>query len=363
MYENFNAPSTESLDSISNRLQKIVSQLPIIVLMKLILLIFKLVLSAHQLVILVDLSDATIYTFLANQPNGSQLVHKDLEQIHMDDLEEMDMKWQLALLSMRAKRFFQKIGKKININGSDTAGYDKTKVECFNYHKMGHFSRKSMIGIDGAGFDWSYMADNKSPTNMAFMVFSDLELEKISKEKEAIDFKIEKFGNASQSLDKLIRRQITNNSKRGLGYESYNAFPPPHTGSYGVKPIEVVTQTSSIKISKSIKRNNDAPLIEDWELDGEDEVESPSKIEKKTVEPSVDKGHSHKQLEDQGYFDSRCSKHMTENISYLTDFQEFDRGYVTFGGGAKGVLPRQSTAEELTLSRLSTAEDLVLPER
>ncbi|GJW86386.1 hypothetical protein Tco_0161726 [Tanacetum coccineum] len=290
MYENFNAPSTESLDSISNRLQKIVSQLPIIVLMKLILLIFKLVLSAHQLVILVDLSDATIYTFLANQPNGSQLVHKDLEQIHMDDLEEMDMKWQLALLSMRAKRFFQKIGKKININGSDTAGYDKTKVECFNYHKMGHFSRKSMIGIDGAGFDWSYMADNKSPTNMAFMVFSDLEfnlanykrglalveeqlvhsrqdesllnenicvlkrdmsikdselavlnskLEKISKEKDAIDFKIEKFDNASQSLDKLIRRQITNNNKRGLGYESYNAFLPPHTGRFSPLKIDL----------------------------------------------------------------------------------------------------------------------------
>ncbi|GKD94044.1 hypothetical protein Tco_1373881 [Tanacetum coccineum] len=97
-----------------------------------------------------------------------------------------------------------------------------------------------------------------------------------------------------------------------MGYESYNAFPPPHTRrfsppkidlshtglpefvepsvqSYRVKLIEVVTQTSSIKISKPVKRNNDAPLIEDWELDGEDEVESPSKIEKKTVEPSVDK--------------------------------------------------------------------------
>ncbi|GJZ24773.1 hypothetical protein Tco_0562232 [Tanacetum coccineum] len=46
-----------------------------------------------------NLSDATVYAFLANQPNGSQLVHKDLEQIHEDDLEEMDLKWQLALLS------------------------------------------------------------------------------------------------------------------------------------------------------------------------------------------------------------------------------------------------------------------------
>ncbi|GJT79396.1 putative ribonuclease H-like domain-containing protein [Tanacetum coccineum] len=48
-----------------------------------------------------NLSDDTVYVFLASQPNGSQLVHEDLEQIHEDDLEKMDLKWQLALLSMR----------------------------------------------------------------------------------------------------------------------------------------------------------------------------------------------------------------------------------------------------------------------
>ncbi|GKA72919.1 hypothetical protein Tco_0779135 [Tanacetum coccineum] len=51
-----------------------------------------------------NLSDATVYAFLANQPNRSQLVHEDLEQIHEDDLEEMDLKWQLSLLSMRTRR-------------------------------------------------------------------------------------------------------------------------------------------------------------------------------------------------------------------------------------------------------------------
>nr|GEV34900.1 putative reverse transcriptase domain-containing protein [Tanacetum cinerariifolium] len=95
-------------------------------------------------------------------------------------------------------------GKKITINGSDTAGYDKTKVECFNCHKMGHFTRecksprnqesrprnqdssrktvnvddtslKAMVAIDGAGFDWSYMADDEVPTNMALRAFLDSE--------------------------------------------------------------------------------------------------------------------------------------------------------------------------------------------
>ncbi|GKC00570.1 ribonuclease H-like domain-containing protein [Tanacetum coccineum] len=90
----------------------------------------------------VSLSDATVYAFLANQPNGSQVFHEDLEQIHEDDLEEIDLKWQLALLSLKARNFYQRTGKKIIINGSDTDAYDKSKVECFNCHNMGHFARE-----------------------------------------------------------------------------------------------------------------------------------------------------------------------------------------------------------------------------
>nr|GEV66408.1 hypothetical protein [Tanacetum cinerariifolium] len=42
---------------------------------------------------------------LLNQPNSPQLVHEDLEQIHPDDMEEMDLKWQMAMLTMRARSF------------------------------------------------------------------------------------------------------------------------------------------------------------------------------------------------------------------------------------------------------------------
>ncbi|GJV55524.1 putative ribonuclease H-like domain-containing protein [Tanacetum coccineum] len=174
-YENFNASSTKSLDYIFNRLQKIRNK-PDLETMSFDDLYnnFKIVEqevkrtgtsssnSSSQNMAFVstpgstnssvstdstldsttNLSDATVYAFLANQPNGSQLVHEDLEQIHEDDLKEMDLKWQLALLSMRARKYYQRTVKKITINGSDTAGYDKSKVECFNCHKMGHFAKE-----------------------------------------------------------------------------------------------------------------------------------------------------------------------------------------------------------------------------
>ncbi|GKA46368.1 hypothetical protein Tco_0739251 [Tanacetum coccineum] len=254
MYENFSAPSTESLDSIFNRLQKIVSQLAILgenisqedLNLKFLRSLpfewnthvvvwrnkpdldtmsfddlynnFKIVeqevkgtassslslistantqvshastqvshastqvSTASTQVSTVNLSDDTVYAFLASQPNGSQLVYEDHEQIHEDDIEEMDLKWQLALLSMRTRMFFHKTSRKITINRSDTAGYDKSKVKCFNCHKMRHFAReyrgprnqdsknrnqdssrrtvnveetssKAKVAIDGAGFD------------------------------------------------------------------------------------------------------------------------------------------------------------------------------------------------------------------
>ncbi|GJS55657.1 ribonuclease H-like domain-containing protein [Tanacetum coccineum] len=316
-----------------------------------------------------NLSDATVYAFLADQPNGSQLVHEDLEQIHEDDLEEMDLKWQLALLSMRARRFFQKTGRNIPINGSDTARYDKSKVECFICHKMGHFARefrgprnhdsrnrnqysfrrtvhveetssKAMVAIDGAGFDWSYMADDEVPSNIALMAFSDSEvyndktcsktclksletlktqlddlridfnksefnlatykrglasveeqlvfykknevmfceqivvlkrdisykdseisvlkreLEKLKQEKESNQLKIDKFDNASKSLDKLIRSQITDNNRKGVGFVSYNAIPPKQINKKGFtrkNPHEMLHITPTIHLSLNLK--------------------------------------------------------------------------------------------------------------
>ncbi|GKB25500.1 ribonuclease H-like domain-containing protein [Tanacetum coccineum] len=68
-------------------------------------------------------------------------VEKCLLFLMPDDLEEWNLKWQMAMLTMRARRFLNKSGRKINANGSKTIGFNKSKVECYNCHKKGHFVR------------------------------------------------------------------------------------------------------------------------------------------------------------------------------------------------------------------------------
>nr|GEW81066.1 hypothetical protein [Tanacetum cinerariifolium] len=130
----------------------------------------------------------TACAYIASQSNGSQIKYEDINQIDEDDIEEMDIKWNMALLSMRVDRFRKKTGKKISIQGTDVTGFDKSKVECFNYHKMGHFARecraprsqdrgrrdnyrqgskveeeapKTLMAIDRVRWDWSFMANEE----------------------------------------------------------------------------------------------------------------------------------------------------------------------------------------------------------
>ncbi|GKA02251.1 hypothetical protein Tco_0674916 [Tanacetum coccineum] len=192
-YENFSASSSESLDSIFNRLQKLVSSLVILGVVtspedlnvKFLRSLpsewdthvvvwmnkpnfdtmglddlynnFKIVEqkvkksaistattkvnTASTEISTTRFSDATVYAFISTQPQGSQLVHKDLEQLHNDDLEEMDLKWNMALLSMRARKAPRS---KDNRNWNQGSSTKTVKIE--------DASEKAMCAIDGAGF-------------------------------------------------------------------------------------------------------------------------------------------------------------------------------------------------------------------
>nr|GFA70335.1 hypothetical protein [Tanacetum cinerariifolium] len=89
-----------------------------------------------------NLSDAMIYSFFASQPSIPQLDNVDLPQIYPDDLEEMDLRWNIAMLTMRARRFLKNTERKLDMANKERIRFNKSKVECVNFHKRGHFVRK-----------------------------------------------------------------------------------------------------------------------------------------------------------------------------------------------------------------------------
>ncbi|GKE60961.1 putative ribonuclease H-like domain-containing protein, partial [Tanacetum coccineum] len=106
----------------------------------------------------------------------------------------------MEMLTMRARRFLKKTRRNLGVNGTDTIGFDKTKVECYKCHKRGHFARECrapknqdeettsnalVSQYDGFGYDLSDQAE-EGPTNFALMAYtssssssSDTDLNKI----------------------------------------------------------------------------------------------------------------------------------------------------------------------------------------
>nr|GEW30361.1 hypothetical protein [Tanacetum cinerariifolium] len=121
-----------------------------------------------------SLSNAVIYSFFSSQSTSPQLDNKDLKQIDVDDLEEMDQRWQMAMLTMKARRFLQKTCRNLKANGPTSMGFDMSKVECYNCHRKGHFARECRSPKDSrrnGSYDWSYQAEDE-PANFALMAFS-----------------------------------------------------------------------------------------------------------------------------------------------------------------------------------------------
>nr|GEX12625.1 putative ribonuclease H-like domain-containing protein [Tanacetum cinerariifolium] len=236
------------------------------------------------------LSNAVIYSYFSSQSNSLQLDNDDLKQINADDLEEMDLKWQMAMLTVRAKRFLQRTGRNLRENGPTSLGFDMSKVECYNFHRKGHFARECRSPKDirrnvaaelqrrnvlvetstsnalvsqcvGVGsYDWSFQIEEE-PTNYALMAFtssssssSDNEAVSCSKactkayatlqshyDKLTYDFRKSQFDVISYKtrLESVEARLLTDDSlpasPKYVRYHSgdrYHAVPSPYTGTF-----------------------------------------------------------------------------------------------------------------------------------
>ncbi|GJW31150.1 putative ribonuclease H-like domain-containing protein [Tanacetum coccineum] len=238
-------------------------------------------------------SDNVVYAFMIDNPNGSNLLQQDLEKIHEDDLEAMDLKWQLSLLSMRAKRFLTGVI------------WQREQVLANCKELLITYRKNEVLFSEEVAVLKREVACKDYEINVL-----KSEFEKVKQEKEGIEFKIEKFDKASKDLDKLLGSQITDKSKKGLGY---SAVPPPHPliynrpkkldlsysgldefkepefKAYGSEVSEQESNVVCDKKSDDSKENSDDSLIkEQVSKDTSSFVESSLNVDKETVFP-VDK--------------------------------------------------------------------------
>ncbi|GJW19397.1 hypothetical protein Tco_0026833 [Tanacetum coccineum] len=221
----------------------------------------------------------------------------------------MDLRWNIAMLTMRDWRFLKNTGRKQDMANKERIGFDKSKVECFNCHKRRHFAReyrtprnqecknkvplRSGLCLESVEARLLVFKKNESVYEEDIKLLKreiylrDLDivelkrkLELSTKEKDEVQLTIQKFENSSKSLSKLLDRQIMDKCKTEIGY---NVVPPPYTGNFmplksdlvypslddfvdvneSVSESVVENPTVETNEPKTARKENEAPIIED----------------------------------------------------------------------------------------------------
>ncbi|GKA93808.1 hypothetical protein Tco_0815794 [Tanacetum coccineum] len=302
-------------------------------------------------------TDDLMFSFFANQSNSPQLDDEDLEWIDHDDLEEIDLKWQIQGIGA-GNRSRDNTRKTVPVETSDALVVQDN----------------ALIVQDELGYDWSYIAQDE-PTEFAFMAYTsnssgsyikaNLEIiayqlglesveaqlvihhknetvykEKIAvlefkvkdksnavtrlknqldetlREKDDLKAKLEQFGTSSKNLNKLINIQLSSKDKTGLGYgDQLN-----ENDSSGSELFNSVFDSRSSdgddnQTNDRFKKDNDSFISYSFNLG----TTWPPLTDSIFLPGLYDSVNPRQALKYKGIFDSGCSRHMTGNKELSTD--------------------------------------------
>nr|GEV74609.1 retrovirus-related Pol polyprotein from transposon TNT 1-94 [Tanacetum cinerariifolium] len=313
-------------------------------------------------------TDDLMFLFFASQSNSLQLDDEDLEQIDHDDLEEMDPKWQVAILSMRVKRFYKKTGRKLNFNSKEPIGFDKTKVECFNYHKRGHFARECRAPRNQRNKNGDARYRNRENNKRTVPVESSDALvvyvnDLIRNTLNKANLEIVAYQLGLESVE----AQLIVHQKNEVAYEEKIAvleFKVKDKG-YGDQLSESNSEVLP-SVFNSRSSDGDDNLTNDRFKKGDGYHAVPLPLTRNYMPPLADLSFT--RLDDSVYrpTTNKASASISKgNKALLTDYQDIDRGFVTFGGSTKsgkitGIKRKYSVARTPQQNRVAERKNRTL---
>nr|GEU93082.1 hypothetical protein [Tanacetum cinerariifolium] len=231
-------------------------------------------------------SNDVMFSFFTNQSNAPQLDNKDLEQIDADDLEEMDLKWQVAMLTMRVKR----IGHFARECRAPRNQGNRNKDAPTKNAPIDTFTTNALVVQYGIGsYDWNFQAE-EGLTNLALMAYTSKDKTGLGYDGQMNESDLNGIHvNDSEVLNNVFEsrendgddNQVNDRFKKG---EGYHAVPPSYTRNY----MPLRANLSFDGLDNSFFKSKCSSLDE-WESDSEDEnVFNPKEV-KKPVKPSLEK--------------------------------------------------------------------------
>nr|GEV75415.1 hypothetical protein [Tanacetum cinerariifolium] len=207
--------------------------------------------------------------------------------IDVEDLEEMDLRLQMAMLTIRAKRFLQKTGRNLGANGPTFKGFDLSKMECYNCHRKGYFSRECRSPKDSRRTGAAELQGRivpEEPANYALMAFSSPSSD--NKVFTRAMFDGDDYFSLESDCGSWPPSSLYDRFKPSGGY---HVVPLPSTGTFMPPKPDLVFNTAftavetdhlafNVQLSPT-KPEQDlshttrptTPIIEDWVSDSEDE--------------------------------------------------------------------------------------------